>query len=278
MKAKQWIKDYVDFAMPLVMAIVALNLVDLLIDLPYAYKPERYIPKISDFFTIKAHLNVFMQQVDGYAILVSSSIVLILALLIRLFTNRIFLTFKTPIYVVYFIYGMFYLVASFVDENLMVVFILIDILVVGGFYLYSFYYLKIFFANFPIIKKISYIAIAILYLLLLLLTYMKYYFIVNVTDNSIYAQLLIYLTEKPNILLITKYIILIYTLSLVVVSILSYFILSVLKKDTFIIPYDIKEFIFECKVELEAQREAEAERRERNRIINDIADAVRKRL
>lgn len=278
MKARQWIKDYVDFAMPLIMAIVALNLVDLLIDLPYAYKPERYTPKISDFFTIKAHLNVFIQQVDGYAILVTSSIVLILALLIRLFTNRLFLTFKAPMYITYFIYMMFYLVASFVDENLMVIFILVDILIVIGFYLYSFYYLKIFFANFHIIKKISYIAIAILYLLLLLLTYMKYYLIVNTADNSIYEQLLIYLTEKPNILLITKYILLIYTLFLIAVSILSYFILSVFKKDTLVIPQDIKKWIFECKLEFESQRKAKAERRERNRVINDIADAVRKRL
>ena len=43
---KQWIKDYLDFAMPLIMVIVALNLVDLfMIKLPFEYNIENYSAK-----------------------------------------------------------------------------------------------------------------------------------------------------------------------------------------------------------------------------------------
>ena len=47
---------------------------------------------------------------------------------------------------------------------------------------------------------------------------------------------------------------------------------KVFKEGTLIAPNDITEW------EIEAKREARIQKRERNRIINDIADAVRKRL
>ena len=68
-KIKQYFKDYLDFTMPLIMVIVALNLMDLMIDLPYYYNPEHYTPKLADFFKINAHLSVFMEQVNSLNLL-----------------------------------------------------------------------------------------------------------------------------------------------------------------------------------------------------------------
>ncbi len=63
MNAKQWVKDYLDFAMPLIMVVVALNLVEVVIKLPYEYNPITYSPKFDDWFiSLNAHICIFMQQ------------------------------------------------------------------------------------------------------------------------------------------------------------------------------------------------------------------------
>ena len=253
MKAKQWVKDYVDFAMPLVMAVVALNLVDLLIDLPYAYKPERYTPKISDFFTIKAHLNVFMQQVDKGRLF----FFLGFALFLRLFTDRI----KVNMLYSFAIIWLYSMLCVFIDNSIkkesleMVAYIFIDgLFIIFATSLLSFSVLKILFKNFSIIKKISYIAISILILL----------------------TLLIYQFELTNALLIAKWILLITILVLIIISIPCLLILELFY--TLTIPQDIKDFAIEMEQDKIAREIAEKERQERNRIINDIANAVRRKL
>ena len=100
-KIKQWIKDYLDFAMPLIMVVVALNLVDLLIDLPYYYKPEHYTPKLADFFKINAHLSVFMEQVNSLNLLFYSFIFMCSALFLRLFTNRLKINLFVPFKIIW---------------------------------------------------------------------------------------------------------------------------------------------------------------------------------
>ena len=222
MKAKQWIKDYVDFAMPLIMAIVALNLVDLLIDLPYAYKPATYKPQIGDLLKTDALLSVFMQQVNEGRLFLYSLIYLGVALFLRLFTNRLSKNIGYPFRIIALIYIIVYGFVTIKGKSYIwtFAFIIVDLIIIYIYFLLSFSILKMFFINFPIIKNFSYIAISILGL----------------------STLLIYQFGTPNIFLIAKWVLLISIFSLIIISIFGYFTLRILKRNSVKIPQDIIEW------------------------------------
>ena len=94
--------------------------------------------------------------------------------------------------------------------------------------------------------------------------------------------LMVYLLKIPNTFLVAKWILLIAILSLATVSILYYVVFSILSflNMNFVIikPRDIIEWEIDRKLEAESTIEAYKEQQRRQNIINDIADAVRKRL
>ena len=272
-KIKQYFKDYLDFAMPLIMVIVALNLVDLLIDLPYYYKPEHYTPKLADFFKINAHLSVFMEQVTNLNLLIGSTIFLGLALFLRLFTNRLFVIFSKPFNIfmsIFILYNFFVIFATQKETDIaFFAFGFAYWVIIVVFVFIPFSMLKIFFANFPIIKNIAYIVVSILIILL-------YFAIQNMLDSETLN------IDDNKMIYFLKWILLIATLSLIVISAIGCLVLEILekvfKRGTLIIPNDIPEWEIDAKLDAEAEREAKRQKREHNRIINDIADKVRKRL
>ena len=237
-KIKQWFGDYLDFAIPLIMIIGTLELI-------YSYD--------KDFSTYGASL--------------STLIFLGSALILRLFTNRLNEIFIVPykyIFIVCFVYfGIINNDAykeSFVEFLLIWFAIILFAMIVFVLFYISYKFLRIFFANFPKIKNISYISIFTLWLLILLM-----------------HQL-----DMSNVFLMLRQISLIAMCSLITISVLYYVMFSVLcffnKNVVIIKPRDIIEWDIDIKLEAEAAREAEQERRERKRIIDDIASAVRKRL
>lgn len=156
-KVRDYIRDlFVDFAMPLIMVVVALNLVDLLIDLPYYYKPEHYMPKFADFFKINAHLSVFMEQVNSLNILFYSFIFMCSALFLRLFTNRLKINLVIPFQIIW----LYFIISIFINNKInketfeMATFIFVDGLI--GFcivFLMIFGVLKIFITNLSLAVK-----------------------------------------------------------------------------------------------------------------------------
>ena len=260
MKAKQWVKDYVDFAMPLIMVVVALNLVDLLIDLPYAYNPKFYKPEISDFFTINAHLSIFIEYVNSDKLFWYSLMFVALALFLRLFTNKL----KVNIEYTFYVILTYTVVSYFIDNKIsketlkMLAFIFVDGLIIFLIFVLLFRILKIFFTNFHIIKIISYIAISILGLLLLLM----YYF------------------EITSVLLIIKYIFLYVIIFLVSISIIY---ILIKKTETIIMPQDIEQFEIDTKqdfvnsmVDLQDTVDSMNEKRKIKNIIRDLIDYAKK--
>lgn len=280
-KMKQWIKDYLDFAMPLIMVIVALNLVDLLIDLPYYYNPEHYTPKLADFFKINAHLSVFMEQVTNLNLRIGSIIFLGSVLLLRLFTNRLFVVFSKPFNIfmsIFVLYNFFVIFAKQKEADItFFAFMLTYWIIIVTFVLISFSTIKIFFANFPKIKNIAYIVVSILIVLL----WTSYYFAIQNILNDETLDMVENIADNKMIYF-TKWILLIATLSLTVISAIGCFVLEILekvfKRGTLITPNDITEWEIDAKLDAEAEREAKRQKRERNRIISNIADEVRKRL
>ena len=261
-RVKDYIRDYLDFAMPLIMVVVALNLVYLFIDLPYKYNLKNYYPKLSDLFNGYAHLNLFIKAVNADRILIFSLIFLGLALFIRLFSNRLLESIDYPFRIIALVYIVYYGFVNMKGKSYMwsFAFIAVNLIVIYIVFPFAFKMLKIFFANFPKIKSIVYISMTILYLF----------------------TLMVYLLKIPNIFLLTKWILLIAILSLTAISVLYYcisFLLSFFKNDIVIIkPQDIIEWKRDIKIEAESTLEAYKEQQRRQNIINDIADAVRKRL
>ena len=274
-KMKQYFKDYLDFAMPLIMVIVALNLVDLFIDLPYYYK-NHSATKFGDLFEIRFYLSVFMDLVDSYIFIIGSFIVLCVTLFLRLFTNRIYPIFLKPfefIIVGFFIFWMLGMFGTGKWNLVGLAFWLIFLFILGFLLTVPFCILKIFFANFPKIKNIAYIVVSIL----IVLFWVSYYFALSNMPNNETLNI-----ADNKMIYFIKWILLIVTLSLIVVSAIGYLVLEILekvfKKGNLIIPNDITEWVIDAELEAEAEREARIQKRERNRIINDIADEVRKRL
>ena len=238
---KRWFSDYLDFAMPLLMLIMALNITD-------SYDKNFQIGWCQIFS--------YTFPLLGFALIVrlfTDSWMSILAKTIGILFLMFFIDYQFISNEVYRSdFGKF-LILWFVVAFMEVLFIII--------FLEAFKFLKVFFANcYTIIKKISYILIAILS----------------------FCIFLTYQFEMPNGFLIVKYIFLAITIARVLISILYYgifYFLSIFKKDISITkPADVKKWEIEL-IEAEIVSDiARQERRERNRIINDIADAVRKRL
>lgn len=262
-KMKQWIKDYLDFAMPLIMVIVALNLVDLfMIRLPFEYNIENYRPKLSDLFNGYAHLNSFIKAANADRLLIYSLIFLGLALFVRLFSNRLLESIDYPFRIIALVYIIYYGFVNINGKSYMwsFAFMAVNLFVIYIAFPFAFKMLKIFFTNFPKIKSIVYISMTILYLF----------------------TLMVYLLKIPNTFLVAKWILLIAILSLATVSILYYVVFSILSffnmNVVIIKPRDIIEWEIDIKLEAESTIEAYKEQQRRQNIINDIADAVRKRL
>ena len=238
MKAKQWIKDYVDFAMPLIMVVVGFMLI------------------LSD------------KDFDKYGGIYIPLMFLVCILFIRLFTTKIFPIFQTSFGLIFLFYVIYWLLntnmynedfvrflATLIAIIPLFTFIIIAIIV------YSFKFLKIFFANcYPIIKKVSYISMAILTLI----------------------TFLIYQFGTPNMFAIIRWIFVVAVIAFVAISILYYWIFSLLSnfKPNIVVkkPWDIEEWEMDAKIEKEAREEAERQEREENRILNALADKIRRRL
>ncbi len=238
MKAKQWVKDYLDFAMPLVMVVVAFMLI------------------LSD------------KDFDKYGGIYIPLMFLACILFIRLFTAQIFPIFKTSFALIFLFYVISWLLNTNMYNEDFVRFLVTLIVVIPLFssiivviILYSFKFLKIFFANcYPIIKKISYISMAILTLM----------------------TFLIYQFGTPNMFEIAREVLFVIIIAFIVASILYYWIFSLLSnfKPNIVVkkPWDIEELEMDIKIEKEAQEEAERQEREENRILNALADKIRRRL
>ena len=239
MKAKQWIKDYVDFAMPLIMVVVGFILA-ILDDKDFKSYGGAYIPLI------------FLTYI----------------LFVRLFTTRLFPIFKANarlLFIVYFFWWLF--TTNMYNENF-VRFLVTWLIIIPLFYaiisiiiLDSFKFLKIFFANcYPIIKKVSYISMA----LLTLIAFLTYQF------------------GTPKMFEIISSIFVVVVIAFVVISILYYWIFSLLSKlkPNIVVkkPWDIEEWEMDAKIEKEAREEAERQEREENKILNALADKIRRRL
>ena len=262
-RVRDYIKDYLDFAMPLIMVIVALNLVDLfMIRLPFEYNIENYRPKLSDLFNGYAHLNSFIKAINADRLFIYSLVFLGLALFVRLFSNRLLESIDYPFRIIALVYIVYYGFVSINGKSYMWTFAFMGVNLFAIYIVFPFAFkmLKIFFANFPKIKSIVYISMTILCLF----------------------ALMVYLLKISNIFLVAKWILLIAILSLATISVLYYCVvsfLSIFKKDiTIIKPQDIIEWKKDMKLEAEATLESYKEQQRRQNIINDIADAVRKRL
>ena len=238
MKAKQWIKDYVDFAMPLIMVIVGFMLI------------------LSD------------KDFDKYGGIYIPLIFLGCILFVRLFIAQIFPIFKTSFGLIFLFYVISWLLnTNMYSENFvrflvtLIVIIPLFSFIIATIIVYSFKFLKIFFANcYPIIKKISYISMAIL----ILITFLIYQF------------------GTPKIFEIAKEILFVIIIAFIAISILYYWIFSLLSKfkPNIVVkkPWDIEEWEMDAKIEKEAREEAERQEREENRILNALADKIRRRL
>ena len=238
---KQWFNDYLDFVMPLIMLIVALNITD-------SYDKNFQI----------GWLSVFSYTFS----------LLVFALIVRLFTDSWMLILAKPIGVLFLVFFIDYqfisneiyrsdfgkfLILWFIVAFMEVLFIVI--------FLEVFKFLKVFFANcYAIIKKILYTLISILS----------------------FCVFLTYQFEIPNVFLVVKYIFLAITIILVAISTLYYgifYFLSIFKKDISITkPADVQKWEIDLIKAKIADDIARKEERERNKLINDIASAVRKRL
>lgn len=253
---KQKIVDYLDFVVSFIMIIVALNLMDIFVKLPYAYSPNPNFDSFFNFFTFRFHLDVFMHQVIENRWIVYTLFLFCSALIIRLFTNRWKLFILYPMYAI-LIYAAFYTFNDGFNDNrfkLMIV-TFIDMAIIFSISIGLLVTLIIFFKNcHTAIKKISYITIGIL---------------------GLFA-LLIYQFGTPNILLTAKWILLIAILILMAISIL-WCIINIRNKNI-IIPQDIIDSKIEIECDAIDREIARKEKRERNRIINDIAKAVRRKL
>lgn len=253
------IKNYLDFAMPLIMIITALNLLDLFMNVEYSYVLKRnvvYVPRFNfdNFFTVDFHLALFKRQIVENRLLVYTLMILVSALVIKLFTNRWMLIFAYPIkaIVFYIAFYEFFIAKRKEFAEVIITFFGMGILFSVSIVLITI--LRIFFTNCPIIiNKILYSLISIL---------------------GLFA-LLAYQFEMNNVLLAIKWILLFLILFIIVVALV---VSACVKTSDIKIPQDVAYFKNEMDDYALAEQIAKEERRERNRIINDIADAVRKRL
>lgn len=257
-KMKQWIKDYLDFTMPLIMVIVALNVADLLIDLLPNYYKNYSATKFGDLFKIRSYLSVFMDLVDSYTFIIGSFIVLCVTLFLRLFTNRIYPIFLKPfgfIIVGFFIFWILGMFGTGKWDLVGLAFWWIFLFILEFLLAIPFVILKIFFANFPKIKNIAYIVVSILIVLL----WTSYYFAIQNILNDETLDIVENIADNKMIYF-TKWILLIATLSLIVISAIGCLVLEILqkvfKKGSFIIPNDITEWEIDAELEAEAEREA----------------------
>lgn len=253
MKAKQWIKDYLDFAMPLIMVIVALNLVDsILIGISYA----SYNTKFGDFFTISEHLGIFMQQIETGRFFLYSLIFLGSALFLRLFTNKLKVILDYPFCII-LIYAIIYELTT-----ARVVFIFIDGIILFIIARYLFMCLKLFFANcYSIIKNIAYIAIFLLAILVLLI--------------NKFEILKLSLEMRQNILTAI--------FCIMIISMLYDILKNIKSNANIIIPQDIKEYqnkiqldFQDSMLELQDTMDSIKEKRKIKNIIKDLIDYAKK--
>lgn len=252
MKARQWINDYVDFAIPLIMVIVALNLVEVFIKLPYEYNPIVYTAELKDFFKFNAHLSVFMNQVETGKLFLYSLALLGIALFLRLFTNKLQVSLDYPIKIVWIYFATIY---EFITNRAIVAFevatfVFIEGLIILGISLSIFKILKTFFANCNfIIKNISYLSILILAILILLIDKLE---IVKLSSFV-----------KQNILIAI--------LCFIVISVLYYSLKA--KK---IIPQDITEYEIKSISDAQDIVDSMNEKRKIKNIIRDLIDYAKK--
>ena len=164
---KQWIRDYLDFAMPLIMVVVVWNVADSIIVGITSSSDGYYNAKFSDFFTISEHLMIFMNSAESGRLFVYSLIVLGSALFLRLFTNKI----KVNLYYCSYIILIYVIVNEMSNSHfangktsvLMTIFTIIDGIVFVSVSVALFTTLKIFFANFNMLsKRVAYILIFII--------------------------------------------------------------------------------------------------------------------
>ena len=258
-KMKQYFKDYLDFVMPLIMVIVALNLVDLPMNMNYVNlwgKTYVSVPRFNfdNFFTIDFHLALFKRQIVENRLLIYTLMILVSALTIKLFTNRWMLIFAYPIKAIVFYIAFYEFFIAKRKEFAEVIIIFFEMTILFAISLFFIGLLRIFFTNCPIIiNKISYSLISIL---------------------GLFA-LLAYQFEMNNVLLVIKWILLFVILFLIVVALV---VSACVKTSDIKIPQDVAYFKNEMDDYALAERIAKQEKRERKRIINDIADEVRKRL
>lgn len=244
---KQWFKDYLDFAMPLLMTIIALNVTYSIIPTDI---PAKFPYRSDAFFRIDSHLSVFMQQVVSGKLFLYSLIFLGLALFLRLFTKRLRTIFKIP-FVVLWIYAVVFIGFKKGDSDIAVI-MMVDGLVVFAIYSGLFAMLKITFANFNnFIKIILYVIISILSVLILLsnLEIIKLSLIVN---QNIFIGIICFL--------------------------LIYIIYSAImrrKKDE-IVPQDIQQWLIESELEAENTLESIKEKQRRRNAIIDLIDEYKK--
>ena len=88
-RVRDYIKDYLDFAMPLIMVVVALNLVDLFMNMNYVNlwgKTYVSVPRFNfdNFFTIDFHLALFKRQIVENRLFIYTLMILVSALVIKL--------------------------------------------------------------------------------------------------------------------------------------------------------------------------------------------------
>lgn len=253
------VKDYLNFVMPLIMIITALNLLDLFMNVEYSYVLKRnvvYVPRFNfdNFFTIDFHLALFERQIVENRLLIYTLMILVSALVIKLFTNRWMLIFVYPIKAIVFYIAFYEFFIAKRKEFAEVIIIFFEMTILFSISIFLIGLLRVFFTNCPIIiNKISYSLISIL---------------------GLFA-LLAYQFEMNNVLLVIKWILLIVILFIMAVALV---VSAFIKTSDIKIPQDVVYFKNEMDAYALAERIAKEERRERNRIINDIADAVRKRL
>lgn len=244
---KQWFKDYLDFAMPLLMTIIALNVTYSIIPTDI---PAKFPYRSDAFFRIDSHLSVFMQQVVSGKLFLYSLIFLGSALFLRLFTKRLRTIFKIP-FVVLWIYAVVFIGFKKGGSDIAVI-MMVDGLVVFAIYSGLFTMLKIAFANFNnFIKIILYVIISILSVLILLsnLEIIKLSLIVN---QNIFIGIMCFL--------------------------LIYIIYSAImrrKKDE-IVPQDIRQYHIDSELEAENTLESIKEKQRRRNAIIDLIDEYKK--
>lgn len=145
----QWIKSYLEFAMPLIIIIVALNLADSIIYPMVSIRvTEFYHPPFDGIFKPNAHFCVFIHQVITGKVFLCSLIFMASALFLRLFTNSLRVNLHFPFYILWI-----YAALTAKNNISMVIIVLVDLYILFIICLVAFIQLKTFFAKCHFIMK-----------------------------------------------------------------------------------------------------------------------------